>query len=130
MIRRFLLRRRTQQALRIAAGGSWIALAALSLVSGRDRPHTGLSGNVEHMLAYALAAFVTRLVLRQIASRWQFAAFSAASALFEVCQFWIRGRSPSFDNWITSSAGALIGVILARSVMHRQSAKGKPTGKS
>jgi VanZ like family len=118
-----LFGRRTQEALRIAAGCSWITLAMLSLVPGRDRPHLGISANFEHLLAYALAGFVTRLVLRRTASRWQFLAFSGAAAFFEVCQIWIPGRAAGFDNWAASSVGALIGIVLARRRAHPRGRK-------
>lgn len=120
-----LFGRRAQRALRIAASCSWIALAVLSLVPGRDRPHIGIPSNFEHILAYALAGFVTRLVLRRTGSRWQFLAFSGAAAFFEVCQIWITGRSAGFDNWAASSAGALLGIVLARRRAHPPGRKGQ-----
>lgn len=115
--------RRLRQTLAAAAGCSWIVLAVLSLVPGRDRPHTGLSGNFEHMLAYALAAFVTRLVFRRAASPWQILAFACAAAVFEICQMWIPGRSPDLGNWAASSFGAMIGVATAAQVADRLDAK-------
>ena len=107
-----------QRAVRLAAICSWIMLTVLSLLPGSDRPHTGLSGNAEHMMAYLLAALVTRLAFRQAESRWQLIAFSAAAAFFEVCQIWIPGRHAGIDNWAASSAAALIGIVTARIVCH------------
>jgi VanZ family protein len=108
--------RRVQQALRLATVCLWVTLGMLSLVPGRDRPHTGMSGNFEHMLAYFLAAFATRLVLRQIESRWQLLTFSTCAAVFEICQIWIPGRSAGMDNWAASSVGALLGIAAARTL--------------
>ena len=71
MIARLLSNSRVQTLCRIAAACSWLTLAVLSLVSGSERPHTGMSGNIEHMMAYFLAFLVTRLAWRRTASRWQ-----------------------------------------------------------
>lgn len=113
-----LANRRLHQLVQAAAFCSWATLAVLSLVPGRDRPHTGASGNAEHFLAYVLAAAVTRMAFRETASRWQVLAFSAASAVFEVCQIWIPGRQAGLANWATSSAGALVGIVVVRSLVH------------
>jgi VanZ family protein len=109
--------RRVQQALRVLAVCSWILLAVLSLVPGQDRPHTGMTGNLEHTIAYFLAAFTTRLIARRIPSRWQLLAFSACAVLFEICQIWIPGRSAGMDNWAASSLGALLGIVSAKTLM-------------
>ena len=104
---------------RFAAVCSWITLTVLSLVPGRMRPHTGASGNIEHMMAYILAALVTRIAFRDIQTRWQFAVFSAAAASFEICQIWIPGRSAGVDNWAASTAGVLVGLLVAQAVVHQ-----------
>ncbi len=109
-----------KEVLRFAAVSSWTGIAVLSLVPGRDRPHTGASGNVEHVMAYVLAAAVTRLAFPHVQSRWQIIAFSAASAVFEICQIWIPGRSAGIDNWLASSSGAVVGVVLVRAVLHER----------
>jgi VanZ family protein len=88
-------------------------LAVLSLVPGNERPHTGLAGQYEHVLAYALASLVTRLAGRRVASVWQFAAFCLAAGVFEICQIWVPGRSAAAGDWLASSAGALIGIGVA-----------------
>ena len=40
-----------------------LAIAVLSLVPGDDRPHTGYSGNIEHLVAYVGTAFFTSAFL-------------------------------------------------------------------
>ena len=110
--------RRAHLMLKLAAVCGWLALAALSLVPGSERLHTNLSGNFEHLLAYALAGCVTRLAFRRTPSRWQLLVFSGAAAGFEICQIWIPGRSAGVDNWAASSMGALIGIVSARSMVH------------
>ena len=104
---------------RVAAVCSWATLAVLSLVPGSARPHTGASGNTEHLMAYILAALVTRIAFGHVQTRWQLAGFSAAAAAFEVCQIWIPGRSAGVENWAASTGGALIGLLVARAVAHR-----------
>jgi VanZ family protein len=89
-------------------------LIILSLVPGSDRPHTGYPGNSEHIAAYILAAAATKLAFPTIKSRYHILAFSFASAFFEISQIWIPGRSPGFDNWASSSFGALIGTGVVR----------------
>lgn len=105
--------------LRLAAVASWIALIALSLLPGGYRPHTGASGNVEHALAYGLSAFVTRMAYRRTPSRFQLFVFAIASALFEILQIWIPGRTAAVENWAASAVGALAGLVAARTLAHR-----------
>jgi VanZ family protein len=95
-----------------------MTLAVLSLVPGDERPHTGLAGQYEHVMAYALAGFVTRLAGHRIPSRWQLVAFSLAAGAFEICQIWIPGRSPAVIDWLASSIGALIGIAIGRQIAH------------
>lgn len=117
-----LLGRSVRHGLRAAAVSSWVVLAVLSLVPGTDRPHTGLGGNPEHLVAYGLAACVTGLAF---AGRpRQLLGFSLASAVFELCQIRIPGRMPGVDNWLASSAGACLGLLLA-GVLHRLSRFGR-----
>ena len=105
-------------ALRTAAFASWALITVLSLVPGEDRPHTGIGGQFEHVMAYLLSALVTRLAIRRTASRAQVLGFSAASAFFEICQIWIPGRSSAVGDWLASTFGALVGVMIARAVAH------------
>jgi VanZ family protein len=109
---------RIRQALKLAAVCSWIALAVLSLLPGSERPHTGMHGDYEHVVAYILAGLVTRLALPRIASHWPVLAFSIASGFFEICQIWIPGRTPEISTWLASSIGTLLGVLIGRSAAH------------
>lgn len=101
-------------AMRAAAACTWIVLTVLSLLPGEDRPHTGYSGNVEHVVAYAGAALITRLAFGRLWAGWPLLAFSSAAACFEIAQRSIPGRSPGVDNWAASSAGAVLGLVAAR----------------
>lgn len=108
-----------------AAAVSWGLLTVLSLLPGSDRPHTGFSGNLEHAVAYALSAGATRLCLFGVPSRMQLLGFALASALFEIAQIWIPGRSAGFDNWAASTAGALAGILVARSYAHGSTSRAR-----
>ena len=99
--------------LRIAAVSAWLLLA-IPLVPGSDRPHTGMPGNAEHFIAYALSGLACRLTFISWRSRYQLFAFSLAAGTFEICQIWIVGRSPGVDNWVASTAGALLGICIGR----------------
>lgn len=114
-----ILRPRVHAVLVGAAAVSWVVLTVLSLLPGSSRPHTGYSGNLEHLVAYALSAGATRLCPFGVPSRMQLLGYSLASALFEVAQIWIPGRLAGVDNWIASTAGALAGILAARLYAHR-----------
>ena len=88
-------------------------IVVLSVLPGADRPHVFASGNVEHLIAYAGAAFFASSLpgLRG----WRIVLLlSAASLAFEGLQVFIPGRSPGLDNWLASTIGAVIGLVLAR----------------
>jgi hypothetical protein len=114
----------------IAAIARWLspaavaALTILSLVPGEDRPHTGVSGNLEHLAAYAITAGLIATGFPAWPVAWILAGLSAASATFEVLQIWIPGRSPTAENWAASSAGALLGAAGARLLCRLLQARG------
>ncbi len=103
---------------RIAAAVACVLLTVLSLLPGSERPHTGASGNVEHVIAYALCGLVTRLGFADRKSRHQLLLFSVAAGFFELCQIWTPGRSAGVDNWLASAAGALLGIGVGRFYCH------------
>ncbi|WP_395664961.1 hypothetical protein [Methylocella sp.] len=113
-----LFRPKAQRVLRIAAGCSWVGIAALSLRSGHGHACAGLAENAGRALAYALSAFMTRLVLQTTDSRAQLMAYSAAAAVFETGRLWTPGRSADVGVWLASSVGALIGIAVARLIAH------------
>jgi VanZ family protein len=97
--------------LKIAAMGAILALAVLSLLPGAARPHTGASGNLEHLLAYTGAAALLVLAF-PVARSWRAAAALAVmAAVLEILQLWIPGRSAGLDNWAFSSLGAGLGAL-------------------
>ena len=102
---------------RSAAVCCWFLLTVLSLLPGPLRPHALSSGNLEHLSAYGVAAFLTQVGFVRLDSRWQVAGFSAMAAAFELGQLWIPGRHFGVDNWAASTLGAVAGTILARMVL-------------
>lgn len=97
---------------RLLAVATMITLVVLSTVPGSLRPHTMVSGNVEHFVAYAGTAFLAEVGLLSLKGWRTLALLSLASAAFEVFQIWIPGRSAGIDNWAASSAGALVGTVI------------------
>lgn len=89
------------------------ALVALSTVPGSERPHVFDSGNAEHFIAYAGTTFFLAVgYARRFVWAWG-ALLSGTSAVLEVAQIWIPGRSAGIDNWAASTAGAFAGAMLA-----------------
>jgi VanZ family protein len=87
---------------------SWavlIILAILSLVPGNERPHIFVSGQLEHVVAYALAAVVISIGINRplhlLAIGFLLPAYAGA---LEFAQLWVPGRDPKL---IDVAAGAL-----------------------
>jgi VanZ family protein len=89
-----------------------VTLTVLSVLPGYDRPHTGASGNLEHFVAYAITANLLAVGFPALRAWRIIACLSVAAAAFEVLQIWIPGRTAGPDNWIASTAGALIGASM------------------
>ena len=92
----------------------WLTLAVivvLSLVPGQDRPHSGLSGQLEHGLAYATNAALFALGYRESGGRWRLLLLlcSLAGAL-ELMQLGIPGRTAEFAGFFASALGASLGM--------------------
>jgi len=106
-----------RRAFAVLALAAWIALAVLSLVPGHDRPHTGLPGNLEHALAYALTALATTIGLPRARGVAVVLALTIMCGAFEIFQLWIPGRGASGMTWIISSLSAGVGARLAPAVL-------------
>jgi len=94
-------------------------IVVLSTVPGDQRPHTGMSGNVEHAMAYLGTSLASVLAVRTHRVVRVLIFLSVLAGGLEIAQIWIPGRSAGFDNWAASSAGALVGSVLARFVIVR-----------
>ena len=105
-----LIKSATQSAALLAVA----VIAALSLVPGGMRPHTGEPKQFEHFAAYAIAA---ALLSFAFGKRHYIAAIalylSIYSAALEIAQTMIPGRDGEFFDFIISSGGACTGCFLA-----------------
>jgi VanZ family protein len=89
-----------------------VALVILSLVPGGDRPHTGLPGQIEHVIAYCGTAAALGLGYPTAKARFGFVGMLALLAVvLEMAQQWIPGRHSQFIDFAASSAGACLGMF-------------------
>jgi VanZ family protein len=89
-----------------------VVLIVLSLLPGNERPHTGLSGQLEHTVAYFGTAVFLALGFRSIADRVATVALLVgAAAAFEMIQRLVPGRHAQLIDWLASSLGAGVGVL-------------------
>lgn len=92
-----------------------LLIITLSLVPGSARPHSGIGGNYEHGIAYALVGFAFAMGYRSIKSRiFSGLALSAGAAILELLQNFIPGRDPAFAGFVASTIGAWSGLALVR----------------
>jgi VanZ family protein len=95
----------------------WLSVAAiivLSVLPGSDRPHSGISGQLEHVIAYAVSAALLGLAYPESRARltaWAF--LCVLSAALESLQLWIPGRTSELIGFSASSLGATLGMLAA-----------------
>jgi len=100
--------------VKIAGALAVVAFAVLSLVPWQMRPHTGLPEPLEHVAAYALAGGLLTFGFGKRSHPFITLMFlSLYAAILEIAQIWVPGRNPQFIDFVASSAGALIGSVLA-----------------
>src|SRR4029077_7806271 len=88
-------------------------LTVLSLVPGEDRPHVLASGFYEHFAAYFLTSSALAIGYRSKPQALRIiCGLSALSAIFEILQIWIPGRTSKFQDFVVSSTGATVGVVV------------------
>lgn len=98
-----------------------LAIIVLSWLPGSERPHTGLSGQLEHFIAYALAAagigmgFPARRVVIMLG-------LIVLAGTLEVGQLWIPGRGSRVIDFVASAGGAVIGAQIVHLLINRQMA--------
>lgn len=94
---------------RMAGFFGFLAIIALSLVPGIDRPHTGLPGVAEHFIAYSSTGFAFALGFRSKASRVVIAlGLTLLAGSMEVLQLWVPGRHSAISDAAVSSLGGLL----------------------
>ena len=100
--------------VKIAGALAVVAFAVLSLVPWQLRPHTGAPESLEHVAAYALAGALLTFGYRKRSQPFIIVlSLSLYAAILEIAQMWVPGRNPQFIDFVASSAGALIGSVLA-----------------
>ncbi len=96
-----------------AGYAGYVMIVVLSLLPAQTRPHTGLGGEYEHWIAYALVGGA--FAAGYLATRTRiFAglALTATSAILELLQNLIPGRTPELAGFLASSLGAWFGIFL------------------
>lgn len=97
----------------IAGYMGYAMIVVLSLLPAQSRPHTGVGGEYEHWVAYALVGGA--LAAGYFSTRaWLFAglALTGSAAILELLQNFIPGRTPEVTGFLASSLGAWFGIIL------------------
>jgi hypothetical protein len=116
--------------MRLAGWIGFGLILIISLVPGNERPHTGAPGQMEHFTAYLMTAAAYGYGCLRLRERLTWLALlSAASALFEVIQLVVPGRTGQVIDWAASSLGACVGTVLgwfawtviSQTVKHRPS---------
>ena len=96
-------------------------IVVLSLLPGQARPHTGLGGEYEHWIAYALVGGAFGLGYATARARLiAGSALTASAAILELVQNLIPGRTPELEGFLASSAGAWAGILLAVLIQRSQ----------
>ncbi|MDO9441727.1 MAG: hypothetical protein Q7T73_12635 [Beijerinckiaceae bacterium] len=101
----------TLRPLMFTSGLVGVALIGwLSLVPGAMRPHALSSGYAEHFIAYALVSLcLCAGAGTRIRSVWAILLLSVMSAVLEIAQIGIPGRSAEALGTLASTAGAIAG---------------------
>lgn len=103
-----------QQACRLAGWIGCASIVVLSLVPGSERPHTGMPGQFEHVLAYALTAAAFGLGYRERRIRLALVAMLIGLAVvLETAQILIPGRVAQALDVAAGSLGAVLGMTAA-----------------
>ena len=110
----------------IAGYIGYAMIVVLSLLPAQTRPHTGVGGEYEHWIAYALvggafAAGYLATRARLIAG----SALTASAAILELLQTQIPGRIPELAGFLAGSLGAWFGIFLVAlmATFHRSRTK-------
>ncbi|TBW32429.1 hypothetical protein EYW49_22085 [Siculibacillus lacustris] len=98
---------------RVAGLGCLSAIGVFSSVPSLVHQNLALNGSLELFVAYTVTTFFLIFGFTRRFAWAYITALSAASFLFEFLQIWIPGSHPCIDGWLSSSAGAVAGAILA-----------------
>ena len=100
--------------LSLAAAWAGVALIViLSLVPGRERPHTGFTGHQEHFAAYALTGIAFAFALQNRRGRMaSVVGLALLAAGMEFAQKFSPGRHPDVSDALFSSLGGVAGIAV------------------
>ena len=108
------MRTRLEALARILGWLAVIVIIVLSVLPGEDRPHTGVSGHFEHVIAYSITAALLTFGYKGWRSAITIVSGLAFLAgLMEFFQIYIPGRHSGFDDFASSAIGAIFGIALA-----------------
>lgn len=87
-----------------------VALAVLSWMPATEMTRTGMSGRLEHLLAYAATTIAVGLGFHsRLRPPIQWGLLILYAALLEAGQLYAPGRNASFTDFAFSTAGVLLG---------------------
>lgn len=86
-------------------------IAALSLLPAEDMVRTGVSGYLEHVLAYACTAALFGLGHARFGMLRIGSLMVAYAGVLEILQVWSPGRHAELAGWAASSTGVILGLL-------------------
>ena len=97
----------------VAGFAGYLMIVVLSLLPAQTRPHTGIGGEYEHWIAYALVggAFAMGYFAKR-ARLFAGLALTVSAAILELLQNFIPGRTPESAGFLASSFGAWVGIFV------------------
>ena len=108
---------------RLALHGGLVCVAILVLLSwlpAREMARTGLSGRIEHFIAYAGTTIAFAVAAGGGGRPWLRAGLLLALAgVLEVGQLWAPGRNASIWDWLAGGTGVVVATLLAPPLARR-----------
>ena len=105
----------------ICAALGFLAVALLSWMPAAYRPDIGgVSDKIEHALAYLVLGALTTIALRQrFNPNWIAFAIVAYAGVLELGQALVPSRVTSFEDFVASAVGAIVGVSIVALLIRR-----------
>ena len=105
----------------ISAALGFLAVAFLSWMPAAYRPDIGgVSDKIEHALAYLVLGALTTIALRQtFKPTWIAFAIVAYAGVLELGQALVPSRVTSFEDFVASAVGAIVGVSIVALLIRR-----------
>jgi VanZ family protein len=113
-------------AVRVAAWLCITAVGALSLLPSEQVTRSTLGGHAEHILAYAMTAFVTAAAYAGRNLVWVGVTLLAYAQILEYLQRFSPGRNARLEDLAFSGVGILIGVVVLAFIARTRRGGGDP----